>query len=589
MSLTTPPPKELDAALPGEHWFLYWRTSSSLWKTKLSELTGARVIVPINWSFHSETGESFDFGLERPETDLKRLVMLAEQLDKEVHLFVPMTPAPFLPNGGLPHLLARWGAVNPDGMAYAVADPQGPVHKLYSFFDPRVFQAYTKFVHHLGSYLSREGVPAKVWGVECGYMQDGRFQSFMEDRSKAYDTAFARYLAVGREEAQQKAEGALPQELVMEERRLHAAFTKTIRDLYVESASTALAGHWEGALRLGLLGASTEDFLQRACQVENVGKYSSDLLELLIRGVVPSSALLGARARRGVFQRQVDELVTSSMLPLVIGQNALSENRSGAFVPLVFFELYTGQTGAVRSSEDMEEEWGQTGLLDVLRSSYRWTYRFRPIQTFTFEEGFSEGRRIHFLSGSSLTSRNFTQVLKTFMSGGHVVVNRTGLPYELLRKLETFFLENNLAVEKVNVLSVQVHYVSLGDGKMLLFGPTTAAADGTTQGPGAEFWEKALAHFDLPHLGRMVGDDVHFFWRTRSSNPAELNYEEVRRLGLYNHSSYKKRVKIPLTRSFVLMKIIDEVNAVVQSYPNEVEIQLLPEGAVSLDFGVFTN
>ena len=74
MQLTTPELKEYDTVFPGENWFYFWRTSPSLWESKLREFSGAQpILVPIYWGLHSEQPEKFDFGTYKPETDLKRL------------------------------------------------------------------------------------------------------------------------------------------------------------------------------------------------------------------------------------------------------------------------------------------------------------------------------------------------------------------------------------------------------------------------------------------------------------------------------------------------------------------------------------
>jgi len=57
---------------------------------------------------------------------------------------------------------------------------------------------------------------------------------------------------------------------------------------------------------------------------------------------------------------------------------------------------------------------------------------------------------------------------------------------------------------------------------------------------------------------------------------------------MYNPTSYKKKVRIQLTRNFALLRVVDKVNVVVQSYPSELEVQFLPGASVSLDFGMFT-
>lgn len=541
------------------------------------------MIVPLNWAFHSETGEVCDFGLERPETDLKRLVATAAQLEKEIHFFMPVGPAPFLPNGGVPHLLARQMALSPQGPCYAIYDGLYNIHKIYSFFDPRVYQGYSRFVRALGQYLSREGIMAMVWAVECGHLQNGQFLSFLEDRSKAYEAAFARYISVAKEGQPENLHpnDAQEHDVLGQESDFHQQFYKTIRDLYQETASRELAGHYEGLLRLSPLGSSQEDFFQRVCQFENVAKYSRDLLEGLVKGVIPSTVLLGGEVKKGIFKRQVEELVTSSMLPSMIHRQ-LGESGSNTFSPLVFFEFYYADDQK-RSASNALDHWPT----QVLEQYYRWTYRYRSKDQFYFDEYVEEDKRIHFLEGQHLEAKSFSSVLKIFMNGGNIILNRSNLALELNRKLETFFLENSLEVEKINIHQSKVMCATLGEGKLMLVeGDSLSSIDSELR---HQFWIKVLSFYHLPHLGQIQGDEVHYFWRTRSSSPSELSYEEVRRLSLYNHSSYKKKVKIPLSKNFVLMKIIDETNSVVQSHPHEIDVQLKPEGAVSLDFGLFSN
>ncbi len=194
MTLTTPVPREFDSAFPGENWFFYWKTSASLWKTKLQDFPGSRIIIPINWSFHSETGDTFDFGENRPETDLNKLLQIAREVNKKVVIFLPITPAPYLANGGLPHLLARSLALNSESMAYGIIDTDDNLIKLYSFFDPRVFEAFDRFVKRLGQYFAEHRISEDMWGVRAGYFHQGQFRSFLEDSSKAFDTAYVRFL-----------------------------------------------------------------------------------------------------------------------------------------------------------------------------------------------------------------------------------------------------------------------------------------------------------------------------------------------------------------------------------------------------------
>ena len=176
MTLTTPVPRDLDTVFPGENWFFYWKTSASLWKNKLQEFPGTKIIIPVNWSFHSETGDQFDFDEHRPETNLKKLVEIAESVGKQVIFFLPLTPAPFLSNGGLPHLLARGLALNNEQMAYGIIDADDNLIKIYSFFDPRVFEAFDRFVKKLGQYF--DGFTTLMRPLQLMFMKNTGYSGY---------------------------------------------------------------------------------------------------------------------------------------------------------------------------------------------------------------------------------------------------------------------------------------------------------------------------------------------------------------------------------------------------------------------------
>jgi len=100
--------------------------------------------------------------------------------------------------------------------------------------------------------------------------------------------------------------------------------------------------------------------------------------------------------------------------------------------------------------------------------------------------------------------------------------------------------------------------------------------------------EKIVETFSILHIPIQNAEGVDYYWRTRPSSTNELKFEEVRRLSLYNPTSYRKKIRMNLSKNFVVYKVIDEINVIVQTYPNELEIELSPEGSVIVDFGVFT-
>jgi hypothetical protein len=154
-----------------------------------------------------------------------------------------------------------------------------------------------------------------------------------------------------------------------------------------------------------------------------------------------------------------------------------------------------------------------------------------------------------------------------------------------LKKFETFFLENSLLVEKVN-FKTQIQNIALGEGRLILvdgdqFGDLTPIEF-------EEFWKNIVETFSILHIPIQNVEGIDYYWRTRPSSVNELKFEEVRRLSLYNPTSYRKKIKMNLSKNFVVYKVLDEINVTVQTFPNELEIELSPEGSVIVDFGVFS-
>ena len=574
VSLTTPVPRDQDTVFPGENWFFYWKTSASLWKSKLQEFPGTKIIIPLNWSFHSETGDQFDFDDHRPETNLKKLVEIATEVGKSVVFFLPLTPAPFLANGGLPHLLARSLALNNEGMAYGVIDADDHLVKIYSFFDPRVFEAFDKFLKKLGQYFSSNKITPDVWGIRCGYFKDGHYRSFMEDTSNTFTQAFNRYLQAKKIDETEFSP--------IEEKQFSFEFNKTIQNLYEANARESIRNNFEGTLDVAFLGAGTENFLKRLSGTISTADYSSELYEALAKDIIPSSVLLSHRLKKGVLTRELNDLVANSYLPSRLTSSAYEHDDISTFLPLSFFKVYEKVDGV----SSLFQNWQDLNLWEYLKSNFGWSYKVISSDTLKLHDIKTPYQEhIHLFHGHDVDRTLFNFILKTFMNGGRVIVNRSGLSDEFNQRLETFFLENNLNVEKVH-FKTQVQNIALGEGRLILiegegFSDMTASAY-------LEFWKTLVQTFSLVHVPIQNSEGVDFYWRTRPSSANELKFEEVRRLSLYNPTSYRKKIKMNLTKNFVVYKVLDETNVIVQTYPSEIEIELSPEGSVIVDFGVFS-
>ena len=580
--------RNFDPAFPGENWFFYWKTSASLWRGKLTECPAGPVIVPINWAFHTDTGENFDFGHTKPEANLAQLASLAEMIGRELVFFLPLTPFPFLPSGGVPHLLARVPSLNINAMAYAILDNENQINKLISFFDTRVYQAYRKFVTQLGRYFSEAGVACNIWGVEAGYLKNHYFVSYIEDRSVSFTQSFSRYLAVSKEEnlnqTEKKEEGEeeIKSELLTprEEKKLKQKFTHIITDLYREAAREGLAGHYEGIVRVGFLGGSADDFFKRLVAANDWNEHSRSIMEFVGRDVIASSVLI-PKIQANVLERQLSEMITTTLLPLKLNPATCDPEETSVWRPLTLFEIFERNV----SGEENNHCWRNFGLLDFLERDYRWSFRVKSADDFFMADQYTQSKSLYFFHGENLDSGKLTYLLKVFMSGGSIILNRSRIADVEKKRLETFFIENNLEIEKVG-FHTTLHNIRLGDGRFLVFeGEKLEELDLEKR---LVFWHDVLATFNIPKVKIKAEEGLEFSWRERESHATEFHYEQMRRLSVYNPTSYKKRFMIELPKNFVLLKLIDETNVQTQSRPGSIAMEFSPMGSISLDFGLFS-
>jgi hypothetical protein len=559
-----------DLVFPGENWFYYWKTSASLWKDKIEQVPAyEKIIIPINWSFHSETGDDYDFGTLRPETDIFRLVSQVNEHNRTPVLLLPLTPAPFLPNGGVPSFLARIPSVDEEKMPIWALGASGEINKMFSFFDQRIFKGFSRFTKELGQYLSAKGVNCDVWGIDCGSLNSGSFRSFFYDRSEAYTSAFQNFLHANEESAD------------LTEFQNHHDFYQTIWTLYNDCASKNLSANWEGMFKVSFLGGGQVDNFDRVCEVDSKSHYSFDIMECVTFDVLSSSTLIKPSRKSGIVQTMLEDLVTKSMLEQKLSKEIYEDDGAGFFYPLRFFEVYDIDDLIYPESI----MWADLGLWDFLQHKFNWCFADKGNEEYVFNESLDYENTIFFFHGMGMTKKLFNNVLRTFMAGGKIIFNRSGLEATLLKRLETFFLENSLNVEKIKS-QCTVHNVVLGEGRLVVI-DGDELADCTVEDM-SKFWQKLISTFVVKHLPVNYIEGLHCNWRSRPSDYKELEYEEIRRLSIYNPTNYKKKLRLDLKTGFNLLKILDDKNVKFNTTHNLVEVEFLPEGKVSMDFGVYS-
>lgn len=566
-----------DLSFPGENWYLYWKSSSSLWRSKLESNPASLLLVPVFWGFHCGPDERYDFGLERPEGNLAGLYRIASELGKELIFLLPLSPFPFLPNGGVPHHLANTLILNEQKRGLAVVDPQGRVNKLYSQFDPRVFQAFRKFVREFSKCLNESGVSSDVIGAISGYCSNGKFKSYLEDSSKSFEVGFERFISAVKKDKSKEAVAKLKNKA-----GLKLEYISSVENLYEESAKDYLGDSWTGTMKFGFLGGGPEEIVPRSFDsLDYHGRYFAPLFEMVCNNVVPSSILLPPGLKGGVLSNVINDIVDYPYIDQKRDNKVYEDDYIAGFTPLSFFELYQGPM-ATRSNSQV---WSSSGLQRYLLNRYRWTYRIRSeLRSLVHDDYITEQTII--VSGEKIDLADFNIVLRLFTNGAKVLLDTFGMDSTIRQKLELFFVENSIKVENVNYIT-QVRVASLGTGTLMVFDSENVQSAPTVK--QLSFWDNLLQYFQIKHIKVDEEDGVEFYWKTRSPNPNELNFEEIRQVCIYNPTSYKKKVKIYPHKNFCFIKVDESNNVKVNSTTMGITIELLPSARVKVNFGFYQD
>jgi hypothetical protein len=575
--LVTGSTPHFDSAFPGENWFFYWKTSPALWEAKLRDFpSSSPIFVPVNWAFHVLDPEHFDFADQKPETDLKKLFLISKKLGREIYFLLPLGPQPYLPNGGIPNFLARASVKSQNGLLRAVVDNEERINKMYSFFDPKIYQSYRKFVWHFGQYLSANGIESLVFGAQTGYIEQGRFGTFFDDTSEVYEQAFSRFLKQQLAQHQISSESLTDADKI----RFKIEFLKLIKELYSQSARECLGHLWGGELEFAFLGGAEADIFPRSSYLwEQSQSYFDHLFDTIANKVVPSSVLIGHEQKSPVLVKAFADFFTSGFIYKKIDTKLYEDDYLSSFTPLVFFEIYHQPALLIQSPE----KWNQLGLTSFFKREFKWSYIYSYHTNINLEEDYIN-EKIHLFSGFGLTKDDLSNFFKLFLNGSKVILDKSGLDQELNRKLELFFLENKISIEKLN-FHTDVVNASLGEGRFVVFDGEKLESQGLTK--KLSFWESIFSSLKIKHMKVQDEDELYHFWKFRTPKMNEMNYEQIRRISFYNPTQFKKRAKIIGDKNFALLKIIDEVQSIVKPSTIGVDVEIGPNGSVSLDFGYF--
>lgn len=558
--------KKFDPVFPGEQWFLYWKTSAALWESRIVQIPQHEVVfIPIYWGHHAESSTLWDFGQMRPERDLLRLTQLMTQHGRKFCWILPVTPSPFLPNGGVPVAAARTLAIDKTGVHLAVLDNESHLNKIFSYFGPKVFQSFTDFLKAFGHFLGKNKIQAPVWGAQFYYCQDGKRHSFIEDHSLAFEQGFSRFLKKNHPEGAEISD-------YKKELEMKGKFTQEVEQLFSTTAETALGPLWKGIQKIFVIGSGPKETILRSIPSgKSQLEYTRDVFQHYINSEWITSVLLGPSEKKETLNWILNEHFGPKETELRYNYQVPKNIQEAEFRPFGIMDII---------GKNKDERFVQIGLTKYLDHHFRWLYQIQESVNFSPESIDLNHHKLKFFNGADLTRITFAQMLKLFMMGQKIILDRSAIAEELDKKLQVFLVENNIKTQKLN-FQTQIQICELGEGKLIIL-----EGDKLLDNPSRDlFWVHIFKYLNFVQLDIKMDEDVFSLWRIRSTSPHELSYLDVRRVNLYNPTSYKKTVSIKTHKHFAFMKKVDPTRATAKSTTDGVEVELLPDGKIALDFG----
>jgi len=531
-SLTYAAPRQdkVDSVFPGENWFFYWKSAASLWESKIRSLAGHEPLyVPINWAFHDDGQGSIDFGQKRADCDLKRIEQICNEAGREVYFLVPIGSFPFLANGGVPPSLVKYASLSKRGLLAVCFDRDNKLNKLTSFYDPQIFK---------------------------------------RDYSKGFELGFSRYIRA------QAPEGKVTD--AAQEETLKENYQTEILKLFYTITEESFPDRHVGKIQVAFLGGCPIEIFKRNQSIENfTEKEMKSFLNVQREGIVPSTILLNKENREPLFQRFLNENMTPAHFHENVENLSFTDDEDYTFKNLYQFEVFGDRA--------KDPIWSEIGLQRYFDKNYSGLiYRSQSLQNLDKYE--SRLSRVFIVPGSQLDEKGVRRVLKLFMASGRVIIDKAGMSEQVLKKFNSFFLENDLLEKDLYFLSPVTHY-QLNEGSVTII--DSSSLKELSSGKQEQFWQKLIGALNLNHQTLEGYKDVLSTWHSRPAMSNELSYIEIRRLGIYNPTSYKSKVKIDLRKDFSLLKVLDEEGVKTQKNGTILHFDFAPGGAIKLDFGLF--
>ena len=224
----------------------------------------------------------------------------------------------------------------------------------------------------------------------------------------------------------------------------------------------------------------------------------------------------------------------------------------------------------------------KTGLISYLKAGYQRAYNLKLVELERLRDSYLLNK-VLFVTVSSFSKRDFYILKELFHSGVQVVLDINGIEEDEGLFLKEFLSEKGIKKEVINIGVVLASY-SLRNSTLILIDSDDFKEVSESR---SELWQNIIKSFLINHLSnKKQANGVINCWRSRSAKPNEMNFDEVRRLSLYNMSDYKKEYSLKIQDGFYLLKSVDKKNVNMEKINDLIVMNFYPKSSISLDFGV---
>ena len=425
-----------------------------------------------------------------------------------------------------------------------------------SFYDNRVFGQFSKFVGVVTEVLSDLDAPFSVCSIEHLFWEHESFKSTFFEHSPAQKEALNSFKNL--------------QQVTGEDGQ--ARFKKMLCSLYRKEVAKNFSSRYIGELKLGIIGASQIDTLDRLFNVVSFHDYSILLNFCISNKIYPSVSLLGPHEISPVLGRQMADLVTTQFLEDCLDDGIVSEGLDN-FSCLNFMVMYKG------SASEFIPPWEKTSLYKNLdrffNQNYSKTARELPSVT-DYDDESSD--RVMMAPLCTFTLRDVQKVVYFFHQGEKLLLDTFQAPPEVLSEIDTLSLNSEVKKQKIS-LDVDLTIYQKNNGVLLLW-----SSDEVRQKSEIlreDIWQSIFEALNLKNMS-IQDEDVISFWRSRYPRSGELEYDEIRRVHFYNPTGMEKEIVAVVPQDFYLIKTLDCVKGSLEKLASKLIIKIKAAGISQL-------